>query len=148
MKIKSIINDDIYLSEYISLCNLEWGNIKDNIDEYIIEKKQQIKNGTKVIEVLALISEKEMIGFISLFNYDGSERKDLSPWYSTMYVKNKYRGKGYSKILNNALLEYAKDNNYKKVYLKSNLKNYYEKYGAKYIETLSNGECLFYIDIV
>ena len=46
-----------------------------------------------------------MIGFISLFKYDGDERRDLTPWYATMYVKKEYRGKGYSKLLNDALIE-------------------------------------------
>ena len=64
-----------------------------------------------------------------------------------MCVKEKYRGKGYSKILNNAILEEAKRLGYQKVYLKSALKNYYEKFGAKYIETLKNGEKLFYIEL-
>ena len=58
-----------------------------------------------------------------------------------------FTGLGYSKILNDALLKKAKNIGYKKVYLKSNLINYYEKYGARYIEKLDNGEILYYIDL-
>lgn len=65
-----------------------------------------------------------------------------------MYVKEKYRNMGYSKVLNSALLEKAKELNYKKVYLKTQLNNYYEKFGAKYIEDLGNGEKLYYIDLI
>ena len=72
---------------------------------------------------------------------------DLTPWYATMYVKKEYRHKEYSKILNNELLKEAKKLGYSKVYLKSDLINYYEKFGAKYIETLNNGEKLYYIDL-
>ena len=64
-----------------------------------------------------------------------------------MYVKKEYRNKGYSKILNDAILKEAKNLGYKKVYLKSDLINYYEKFGAKYIEKLNNGENLYYIDL-
>ena len=64
-----------------------------------------------------------------------------------MYVKEEYRGKGYSKILNDAIIAEARKRNFKKLYLKSDLENYYEKFGAKYIETLKNGEKLYYIDI-
>ena len=64
-----------------------------------------------------------------------------------MYVKEKYRNKGYSKILNNAILKKAKELGYKKVYLKTDLNNYYEKFGARYIENLSNGEKLYCIDL-
>ena len=43
--------------------------------------------------------------------------------------------------------EQLKELGYKKIYLKSDLINYYEKFNAKYIETLNNGEKLFYIDL-
>ena len=36
---------------------------------------------------------------------------------------------------------------YNRIYLKSNLVNYYEKFGAKYIKTLNNKEKLYYIDL-
>ena len=97
-----------------------------------------------LIETYLLIKSSN---FISLFKYDGDERNDLTPWYATMYVKKEYRTKGYSKLLNNALLKHTKELGYKKIYLKSNLVNYYEKFGAKYIETLNNGEKLYYIDL-
>ena len=49
---------------------------------------------------------------------DGEERKDLTPWYATMYVKKEYRGKGYSKLLNDAILKEANNLGYNKIYLK------------------------------
>ena len=64
-----------------------------------------------------------------------------------MYVKDLYRGKGYSKILNEAILKEAKNRGYEKVYLKTELENYYEKFGAKYIETLKSGEKLYYFEV-
>ena len=145
MKIISIKNNDLYLKEYIILCSKEWGTSNDSIS-YINTKLNEIKNTNKVIDILALV-DNEMIGFISLFNEDDNERQDLYPWYATMYVKDKYRGKNYSKILNDAIINRAKELGYKKIYLKSFLNNYYEKFNAKYIETLNNGEKLFYIDL-
>ena len=64
-----------------------------------------------------------------------------------MYVKENYRGKGYSKILNNAILDEAKKRNFKKIYLKTSLKEYYEKFGAKFLENLNNIEKLYYFDL-
>lgn len=55
-----------------------------------------------------------LLGFISLFETDEKERQDLKPWYATMYVKKEYRGKGYSKILNEAILSEAKNRVLKK----------------------------------
>ena len=149
MNIISIKDNNKYLDEYIKLCSLEWGLAKseEEMKKYIEEKRKKIINEDKVISVLGLIDNDILIGFISLFKYDGDERRDLTPWYATMYVKKEYRGKGYSKILNNAILEEAKKIGFDKIYLKTDLINYYEKYGAKYIGKLSNGESLYYIDL-
>lgn len=143
MKIIDILDDSIFFREYISLCYYEWSNREKSLDEYIDYK---IKNSGNIIFVLGLV-DKELIGFISLFRNDCDERCDLTPWYSTMFVKEKYRHHGYSKILNGALLDRAKYLNYNRVYLKSNLVNYYEKFGARFIEKLKNGESLYYIDL-
>ena len=147
MEIINIKNNDNYLTEYIKLCNLEWGSKKDNIEEYIIEKKEKILTGDKVISILGLIDENNLVGFISLFKYDGEYRKDLTPWYATMYVKEDYRGKGYSKLLNKALLNEAKKLGYTKVYLKTELENYYEKFGAIFQENINNKEKLYYFQL-
>ena len=64
-----------------------------------------------------------------------------------MYVLKEYRSKGYSKILNNAILNEAKLLGYKKIYLKTELVNYYEKFGAIYIENLNDKEKLYYIEL-
>lgn len=150
MNIINIIDCNKYLKEYIRLCNLEWGTPKSIIEmeKYIEEKSKKILNGDKIISILGIEEADKLVGFISLFKYDGDERRDLTPWYATMYVKKEYRGKGYSKILNDLILNKAKQLGYKRVYLKSNLINYYEKFGAIYIETLNDGEKLFYIDCI
>lgn len=149
MDIINIMNNDKFLDEYIELCSLEWGSLKtkEQMLQYINVKKRKIRTGDKVISILGLIESNIMIGFISLFKYDGEERNDLTPWYATMYVKKEYRNKGYSKILNDAILKEAFRLGYGQVYLKTNLINYYEKFGAKYIEKLKNGENLYYIKL-
>ena len=97
--------------------------------------------------MLGLIDKDYLIGFISLLKTDGNDRTDLTPWYGTMYVKKQFRNKGYSKILNNAILREAKILGYNKVYLKTTLVNYYEKFGAKYLNKLNNEEKLYYIEL-
>ena len=44
------------------------------------------------------------------------------------------------------IIEEANRLGYKRIYLKTDLVNYYEKFGAKYIEKLHCGEKLYYID--
>lgn len=145
MNIISLKDDVRYLEEYVKLCALEWGNPKS--DEEVKLKVSKILESDKLISVLGLIEEDVLIGFISLFKYDGDERCDLTPWYATMYVRSEYRGMGYSKKLNNAILDEARRLGYNKIYLKTDLVNYYEKFGAKYMEDLECGEKLYYIDL-
>ena len=149
MEIISIKDNNNYLTEYIKLCNQEWGKNKTpkELSDYIEEKKHKIQTEDKVISILGLIDNKELIGFISLFKYDGEDRKDLTPWYATMYVKKEYRKYGYSKILNDAILKEASKLGYKKVFLKTELNNYYEKFGAKYLDKLNKTEKLLYFDV-
>jgi len=146
MKVYNILEKKEYLNEVLDLELREWGTYsKENLTKKInkVNELLKLKNFAKLI----LLDKDNLIGFISLFPTDGEERKDLTPWYATMYVKKEYRGKGYSKILNDALLNYAKEKRYQKIYLKTDLINYYEKFGAIYLEDLKNGEKLYYIDL-
>ena len=140
-----------YIEEIAKLTQEEWGSHRntEEFEEKVNKKIQKIKEYLEdpYYCKLLLIDANELIGFISMFPTDGDERTDLSPWYATMYVRKEYRGKGYSKILNDALLNEARSRGFKKLYLKSELENYYEKFGAVYMETLNNGEKLFYIDL-
>lgn len=95
---------------------------------------------------LILIEENVLIGFISIFPHDCDEEPNFTTWYATMYIKKEYRKKGYSKILNDAILKEANNRCFDRLYLKSDLNNYYEKFGTIYIKALSNGEKLYYIN--
>ena len=152
LKIYNIKDKQEYLKEVAILTQNEWGKSNLTKQEYEVKINKKIEKIKKFFDnkyycKLILLKEDELIGFISIFPTDGDERKDLSPWYATMYVKDKFRGKGYSKILNKAILEEAKKRKIKRLYLKTDLENYYEKFGAIYMEKLSNGEKLYYIDL-
>ncbi len=149
LNIKNIKDNKDYLKEYFKLCSIEWGESykRDDFEDVVDKKVSDVLNGINdnIILVLGLFDNDNFIGFISLFKYDGNY--DYTPWYATMYVKSEYRGKHYSKILNDALLEECSSLGYDKIYLKSELINYYEKFGAKYIKNLNDKEKLYYMDI-
>lgn len=141
-----------YLKEVAELTQKEWGsktNSKKEFEEKINKKISKIINNfdNPLYCKLVLLDDDILIGFISIFPTDRDERQNLSPWYATMYVKKEFRGKGYSKILNNAILEEAKKRGFTKLYLKTNLINYYEKFGATYLENLNNGVKLYYFNL-
>ena len=96
---------------------------------------------------LILVENNELVGFISIFPEDCEEEKEITPWYATMYVKKEYRNHGYSRILNDAILKEAKDRGFLTLYLKTDLKNYYEKFRAVFIKKLTSGESLYKFEI-
>lgn len=152
VKIYNIKEKTEFLREVAILTQKEWGkkiNSKKEFEEKINKKIKKIINNfdNPLYCKLLLLDNNNLIGFISIFPTDGEERKDLSPWYATMYVKEIYRGKGYSKILHNAIIEEAKKRGFKKLYLKTDLINYYERFGAIFLDTLNNGEKLYYFSI-
>lgn len=152
MKIYDARKKQEYLKEIAFLTQLEWGKKITNeqeLEQKITNKIQKMKQYFEhpYYCKLLLLHKKELIGFISIFPHDGEERKDLTPWYATMYVKREHRNKGYSKILHSAILKEAKRRGIKKIYLKTDLNNYYEKWGAKYMQLLKNGEKLYYFDL-
>ena len=135
-----------YLNEVSELEYDEWADEKEiNRNERLKKKKNKIKEllPNKSFCKLILVNNGELVGFISIFPIDCDEERNLTPWYATMYIKKEYRGKGYSIMLNNAILGEARKRNINRLYLKTELENYYEKFGAKYIETLQNGEKLY-----
>ena len=152
VKIYDIRERQEFLREVAELTPKEWG--KPTLSEETLEEKIK-KKISKIIQnfdnplycKLILLDGNKLVGFISIFPEDGEERKDLSPWYATMFVKEEYRGNGYSKILNDAILAEARKRGFKRLYLKTDLQNYYEKFGAVFLDTLQNGEKLYYFSL-
>ena len=139
MKIYNLKDKIEYLDEVANLEYEEWANNKEgNKKERIKAKKEKILNSfnNKSFCKLILIDNNNLIGFISIFPKDCEEERELTPWYATMYVKERYRNNGYSRILNDAILKETRNRGFSTLYLKTDLKNYYEKFGAIFIKKL------------
>ena len=130
LEVYNLLDKIDFLKEVAILEYEEWADNKEKDKKNRIAKKiEKIKSNLNKDDFckLILLSNDMLIGFISIFPNDCDECINLKPWYATMYVKKEYRGKGYSKILNDAILKEAKKRNIKTLYLKTELINYYEK---------------------
>lgn len=152
LKIYNIKDKQEYLKKVAELTQKEWGSQTNSIEEFNEKIERKINkimanfNNPNYCKLI-LLQDDTLVGFISIFPHDCDEKPNLSPWYATMYVKEEFRGNGYSKLLNDAILKEAKSRGFTKIYLKTNLINYYEKFGANYIETLKSGENLYYFNL-
>lgn len=138
LKIFNLIDKKDYLEEVAKLEYEEWADFKEEDKENRIKRKiEKIEKNFSNSDFCKLILLKDniLVGFISIFPNDCKECEEFYPWYATMYVKKEYRNKGYSRILNDAILKEAQNRNYKEIYLKTTLNNYYEKYGAKFVKS-------------
>lgn len=88
--------------------------------------------------VFAAITEDEIIGFCTFLKTDYYPENRYSPWISTIFVDEKYRGKRISERMINKVIEYAKEQNFSKVYIPSDMIGMYEKYGFQKIDELQN----------
>ena len=150
MKIYNLKDKIEYLDEVVNLEYEEWANNKEeNKKDRIKAKKEKILNSfnNKSFCKLILIDNNNLIGFISIFPKDCEEERELTPWYATMYVKERYRNNGYSRILNDAILNEARNRGFSTLYLKTDLKNYYEKFGAIFIKQLKSNENLYRFEL-
>lgn len=150
MKVFDLKNKQEYLREVMELEFKEWSSASiSEMDEKVKKKIDKYYEyvDDKLFCKLILLDEENLVGFISIFPHDGDIEKDLSPWYATMYVKKEYRGRGCSRILNDAILEEARKRGIETIYLKTELINYYEKFGAVYIKDLSDKERLLKFEL-
>ena len=152
LKIYNIKEKQEFLREVAVLTQKEWGSktiSKEKFEEKINNKISKIINNfdNPLYCKLILLRGSTLIGFISIFEHDEDSKPELFPWYATMFVKSEFRGNGYSKILNKAILKEAKERGFKKIYLKTDLTNYYEKFGAQFLENLNNKEKIYFFDL-
>lgn len=146
MEIYNLKDKQEYLREVMELEYDEWAsNPTEDREKRIVKKIDKYFENVdnKYFCKLILLVENNLVGFISIFPYDCDEEPTLTPWYATMFVKKEYRGKGYSKILNDAILKEAKNRNIKEIYLKTELNNYYEKFGAKFVKEVNETEKIY-----
>ncbi len=149
-KIFNLKDNQKYLEEVATLEYNEWAdNPSHDYETRIKRKKEKMKDQLEEDQIckLILLNDDVLVGFISIFPHDCEELPELSPWYSTMYVKEKFRKYGFSKILNAAILKEARKRNIKTLYLKTELRNYYEKFGAVFVQKINDYENLYKFEI-
>lgn len=104
LKVYDIKYKQEYIREVAILTQKEWGkrNIsKQEFDIKIDKKIAKIKSNLDNPNYckLILVDDLTLIGFTSIFEHDCNKRFDLSPWYSTMFVKKNLEVTGILKFL-------------------------------------------------
>ncbi|MFS0881841.1 GNAT family N-acetyltransferase [Bacillus sp. 7586-K] len=106
----------------------QWGN-ENNYKFYEDAIVHSCTTSSDIPRFYVAIENGQIIGTYALLRNDLNSRQDLCPWLACLYVVEEYRGSAIgSKLLQHSLQEAAKKG-YDKLYLSTDLEDYYEKYG-------------------
>ncbi|WP_096435640.1 GNAT family N-acetyltransferase [Alteribacter populi] len=119
--------DDIF-EEAVQVFWKEWGN-ESNYKFYKDCMIHSCINSDDIPLFYVALKNKKIIGTAAIIRNDLNSRQDLCPWLACLFVDKEFRGKQIGSELLNYGLKLANDLGYKKLYLTSDLENYYEKYG-------------------
>ena len=88
--------------------------------------------------VFAAISENKIVGFCTFLKTDYYPENRYSPWISSIFVDEAYRGCRISRKMIETVIAYAKEQGFSKVFIPSDMIGFYEKYGFEKIDELRN----------
>lgn len=90
-------------------------------------------------QTFVAIYKNELIGTVSLWNNERAYTQNLRPWLACLYVKSEYRNQGLGEYLQKFAIEKVKDLGFDCLYLMTEHKGYYEKFGWKFVENAPLG---------
>ena len=108
-------------AEYAHNCS--WG-----VGE-ILAKQMRAHHFSDWERVFVALNRSNFAGYCTFVKTDCIPDVPYTPYISTVFVDEEYRGNRLSEKLIRFVLEYAKQLGFEKVYLVSNSVNLYEKYG-------------------
>ncbi|MFS0777174.1 GNAT family N-acetyltransferase [Neobacillus sp. 3P2-tot-E-2] len=127
MKIVELQKGNEYLEEGIKVFWKVWGT-EDNYKFYENCILHSAETSEDLPRFYVAIENGIIIGTYAILRNDINSRQDLCPWFACLFVDREYRGQEIGeKLLEHGLSEAAKKG-YKKLYLTTDLENYYEKY--------------------
>jgi len=124
MEIKQILYKDEYWDKLIDFVKKSsWR------ESPIIAKNWEENNYLDWERVFAAIENNNIIGHCSLNEKDSVPDVEYTPYIQSIFVAEQFRGNRVSEKLILHAMSYAKTLGFEKVYIVSDHKNFYEKYG-------------------
>ena len=115
------------------------GNCDWDAGRYLadIARDEQLENafGTGA-RLLLLTDGEELAAYCTLVEFDEIESDDMRPWIGFVYTFPIHRGHRYSGLLIEHAIALAKEDGAEKIYVSSEEKGLYEKYGFTFIKTM------------
>jgi len=126
LKILAIRDNHDYLQRAVDYFTAKW-----KIDRRIYNDclGNSLTTSSPLPRWYLMLKDESIVGGYGLITNDFISRQDLYPWLCALYIEDDYRGKQLgAKLLEHGKAEAAKLG-YKKLFLSTDLKGYYEQYG-------------------
>ena len=155
VEFKQLIDIDKNILDKITNWNYEWWGKPSNYSyekvkcflKYSMQKE-------RIPQTYGLFLDNEIIGMFQFLLEDLDVRPDIYPWLANVYIDQKYRNKGYGRILIENVTKVAHNViKFDELFLYTKHIGLYEKFGWKYIGEIdtfkdeSRIERLYKIDI-
>ena len=112
----------------------EWFHNKWNIPkEAYLKCMDAFLNGETNYGWYLCLDEDKIVGGLGVIDNDFHNREDLSPNICAVYVEEAYRNQGIAGKLLNMAVEDCRQKGISPVYLVTNNKNFYERYGWEFL---------------
>lgn len=85
-------------------------------------------------ELYLLVDGDVLVSFVTLSAQDCIAAPTLMPCLGFFHTAPEYRGNHYGKLLIDGVCEFARKDNYTKIYIATDQIGLYEKYGFRYLE--------------
>lgn len=87
-------------------------------------------------QTYGLFLDGEIIGMYQFIYDDLWARPDIYPWLANVYMDEKYRGRGYGRLLMSKIRETAENTGFGEVYLYTEFEGLYEKLGWEFLSEI------------
>ena len=132
--IKVSKNDEELIEQIAFWIHEEWGiNEGESLDLNRAYVKSSLCEN-KIPQTFALMEDEKIIGTFQIGLSDCDAKQDIYPWLRNVFIEEKNRGKGYLNEIIKFLKNQMRVLNINEIYLFTEHKDLYEKYGFDFIE--------------
>jgi N-acetylglutamate synthase-like GNAT family acetyltransferase len=117
IKITNLKEVPHYLETLADWHHVQWSYL--NPDRTLAERIDRMRENLKpdFIPTTFVAAEDKLLGTAGIIKHDMDTRKELSPWLEGVYVAPEFRSRGIGSKLVLHVMEQARDNNIKTLYL-------------------------------
>lgn len=138
LEINKITDADAALLNTITTWMYAWWGMQEGysfeaVKCYMEHSLQKIR----LPQTYGVFLDGEIIGLYQFTNEDLFARPDLYPWLANVYIHERYRGKGYGKMLMESIpVNAPKSLGFDEVYLYTEHVGLYEKFGWQFVSEI------------